>query len=297
MNSIDQIETFVMTATQLQLINYMKQQKYLHSEFRCLECGFVCEFTENERKKDGYEWTCVNANCEFCNDTFSLRTGTFFEGFNLSFAYFFRILLKYAARVPQHAMLEGLDVSKPTLTKIMNRLKKRMPEKSYGETKLGTGGLLVQVDETMMNYSCKSHKGRPPENYTDSISIVEIDGGITRCYAQVIDNKQSATLVPIIVENVVNGATIHTDEHRSYACLPTFGYTHGTVCHKYEFVNALTGVDTQAVESFHSVLKYWIKERKGVLTEHRPMFLREFCFYYNNRGKYLTKIFELIKIH
>ncbi|KAM0678989.1 hypothetical protein BDAP_000509 [Binucleata daphniae] len=92
------------------------------------------------------------------------------------------------------------------------------------------------------------------------------------------------------------GATIHTDEHRSYSSLGSMGFVHGTVCHKYNFINRLENVNTQAVESFHSVLKYWIKERKGVLTQLRDIFLVEFCFYYNNKNDYLVSILEIIKL-
>lgn len=57
-------------------------------------------------------------------------------------------------------------------------------------------------------------------------------------------------MLPIIAENVAKGSTIYTDEHKSYSKLNQIGYVHGTVCHKREFVNKETGINTEAIESF-----------------------------------------------
>ena len=71
-----------------------------------------------------------------------------------------------------------------------------------------------------------------------------------------------ATLVPIICSQVASGSTIHTDEHRSYSNLSSFGYVHERITQKYNSV--LNGVHTQHVESFNNVLKLEIKRRKGL---------------------------------
>jgi hypothetical protein len=120
----------------------------------------------------------------------------------------------------------------------------------FRTNKLGGIGKLVQIDKTMLNYKCKSHRGRSATNRTDSLCIVEIEGyEITRAFAQVIPNKAQNTIVPIVVSQVCSGSTIHTDEHGAYHNLSSFGFVHGTVCHKYEFVNSITSVNTQGVEA------------------------------------------------
>ena len=35
---------------------------------------------------------------------------------------------------------------------------------------MGGPGKIVQIDETMLNYKAKSHRGRSPSNKTDSVS-------------------------------------------------------------------------------------------------------------------------------
>jgi transposase-like protein len=121
---------------------------------------------------------------------------------------------------------------------------------------------------------------RSARNRTDSLCMVEVrDGRITRAFATVIPNKTSSTLLPIILANVAASSTVHTDEHPSYRGLGSLGFTHKTVCHKYEFVNAETGVNTQAISSFNNKVKLEIKRRKGILTSKREEFLREFVFF------------------
>jgi hypothetical protein len=78
----------------------------------------------------------------------------------------------------------------------------------FSLNKLGGPVMVVQVDETMLNYKCKSHRGQPPTNKTDDFCIVEVRGGIKRAFAKVIPGKRSCTLVPIIVSQFANGACI-----------------------------------------------------------------------------------------
>ncbi|KAM0687620.1 hypothetical protein COBT_001137 [Conglomerata obtusa] len=60
--------------------------------------------------------------------------------------------------------------------------------------KLGGLGKVVQIDETMLNYKAKSHRGRSPNNKTNSLCIEEVDLKITRVYATVIHDKKSFNL-------------------------------------------------------------------------------------------------------
>ncbi|KAG0441742.1 hypothetical protein DMUE_0827 [Dictyocoela muelleri] len=113
----------------------------------------------------------------------------------------------------------------------------------------------------MLNYKCKSHRCRSPENRTDALCIIEVGSRILRVFATVIPDKKSESLVPIIMKQVAPNSKIWTDEHRSYSCLNRLNYNHDTVCHKYDFKNNITGVNTQAVESFNNLIKVEIKKK------------------------------------
>jgi transposase-like protein len=150
----------------------------------------------------------------------------------------------------------------------------------------------------MLNYKCKSHRGRSPANKTDAICIVEINetsDAIDRVWAEVIPNKQSSTLIPIINDHVQEFSTVHTDELKSYLALRKLNYNHLTVCHKYAFVDTISNVHTQSVESFNNELKYQIKLRKGIKTGLRNDFLTEFLWIWNNKCDLLNNLINLIK--
>ncbi|KCZ81262.1 hypothetical protein H312_01340 [Anncaliia algerae PRA339] len=162
--------------------------------------------------------------------------------------------------------------------------------------RLGGFGKIVQIDETMLNFKCKSHRGRSSRNKTDAICIIEYDNKITKCFTKIIEDKSIATILPIINNVVIGGSTIFTNEHKSYQRLQNLGYEHGTVCHKYEFINKITGANTQAVESFNNYLKYYIKFKKGLETQRREEFLIEFTFEFNFKDQILPMLLSLIKI-
>ncbi|KCZ80501.1 hypothetical protein H312_02100 [Anncaliia algerae PRA339] len=108
-------------------------------------------------------------------------------------------------------------------------------------SKMGGHGAFVQVDETMLNHKCKLHRGLSALNKTDSFCIVEVSNSITWAYATIIPSKEASTIIPINCDKVVNGIFIYTDEHRLYASLTQKGSVHQMVCHKYNFVDKISG--------------------------------------------------------
>lgn len=297
MLTIDKMEETIILLNARETITFLQEHRFLKSEFPCLQCFKFMSMTKYKRSTDGFAWKCNNRACVSFGKYISVRTDSFFEDFNISFGYIFRIICKYSSCSQIHTITKSLDVSENVISKVIAKLISRMKEPDFKLDKLGAGSRLVQVDETMLNYKCKSHRGRSSTNRTDSITIIEIENThIKRCFAKVIPNKKLNTLIPIICDNVCVGATIFTDEHRSYTNLRNYGFIHGSVTHKYNFVDSLSGINTQAVESFHNELKIWIKKRKGVRTIERAKFLKEFCFYFNHRNTYFESILNLIKI-
>lgn len=236
--------------------------------------------------------------CATYQGRISIRQDSFFEGFGCKLNLIMRVVLRWCGKQPRFSIIETLAISEPTLRKILNNLILRMKNENLNLNKFGGSGCIVQIDETMLNFKCKSHRGRSTNNKTDAICITEVrDGHISKVWAQTIPNKQSATLIPIICDKVISGSTIYTDEFKSYISLAREGFVHKTICHKYMFVDSVNNVHTQAVESFNNCLKYEIKIRKGVLTEKRDFFLSEFVWKYNNRKNLVDNVFRLLKLN
>ncbi len=60
------------------------------------------------------------------------------------------------------------------------------------------------------------------------------------------------------------------------------------------FVNHITGVNTQSVESFKNGIKHEIKKQKKVITKLGQIFLNEFCFWFNYKNRKLEAMINLL---
>ncbi|VUZ46556.1 unnamed protein product [Hymenolepis diminuta] len=85
-------------------------------------------------------------------------------------------------------------------------------------------------------------------------------------YAQVVPSRDSNVLLPIIRRVIRSGSEIHTDEWPAYNALdPADEFIHKKITHKYHFVDPITGIHTQNVESFNNELKAFVKMQKGCI--------------------------------
>ncbi|KAG0431443.1 hypothetical protein DMUE_5561, partial [Dictyocoela muelleri] len=84
---------------------------------------------------------------------------------------------------------------------------------------------------------------------------------------------------------------------RSYMGLSNInGYTHQTVCHRYNFIDLETSVHTQLVESFNIKIKLEIKKRKGLMNTKSRDFINYFTFLDHFKNDSFEKILALLKI-
>ena len=77
---------------------------------------------------------------------------------------------------------------------------------------------------------------------------------------------------------VFNGFDIYSDCWAAYRQIQgRLGFEHGTVNHRFNFVDPVTGVHTQNVESYWNRLKRKIKAMNGLREESLPRFLANSC--------------------
>lgn len=291
-------EESVILKTKRELIEYMFEGLLFKREMCCKgSCSSPMKLEECKQYVDGFVWRCYTRRCTSYQKRRSIRDESFFEGFNTPLKTLLKTLFRYVSGQQQTSILKTIDICQPTYNKLVKKLIILMKTSNDNGRKLGGFGTEIQVDETMLNFKCKSHRGRSASNRTDAICIVEvINGSINKVWAEVIINKSIKTIMPIICDRVVVGSTIYTDEHRTYFALPRFGFLHQSVCHKYNFIHPVSGVHTQHVESFNNVLKIEIKKRKGVLTCERSEFLSEMVWKWNNKKDLLENLINIIKV-
>ncbi|KAG0441346.1 hypothetical protein DMUE_1112 [Dictyocoela muelleri] len=111
------------------------------------------------------------------------------------------------------------------------------------------------------------------------VFIVETRVKATRMFAKVIPGKNATTILPIRLEQAVKGSIVYTDEHGSCSRLTLNGFENMKICHKYNFVYKINNVNTHHVESINNLIYRRIKNMNGVLTNKRPQFLGEICFF------------------
>ncbi|KCZ78675.1 hypothetical protein H311_00289, partial [Anncaliia algerae PRA109] len=68
--------------------------------------------------------------------------------------------VKYAVRQPQQSIKDSINLNNRTLERIIKKLLNCIPKTDFETCKLGGPGKIVQIDETMLNFKCKSHRGR-----------------------------------------------------------------------------------------------------------------------------------------
>lgn len=78
----------------------------------------------------------------------------------------------------------------------------------------------------------------------------------------VVERRDRPTLERIIVEHCAKGSHIHSDEWRAYRHLNRIEYHHKTVCHQENFLDPVTGANTQAIERQWLELKEAINHKK-----------------------------------
>ena len=99
-------------------------------------------------------------------------------------------------------------------------------------------------------------------------------------YMEIVSQRDRRTLLPIIQVHTAPGTIIHSDEWRVYNAvtnLPTVA-GHAAVNHSRHFVDPVSGVHTQTVESYWNRVKTKLKRMKGCDSNELPGYLDEFMW-------------------
>lgn len=169
-----------------------------------------------------------------------------------------------------------------------HQIRKYMAQLDGNEPLSGT----IEVDETYVGGKKSGGKrGRGAPNKTVVFGMLEKDGDVM---THVVPNVKRNTLYPIIQANVEKGATIHSDELRSYATLSKIGYEHEIANHgRDEYVR--DNVHVNGLEGFWSRLKLSIRGTHiHASAKHLSSYAGEFEYRYNRRKTPQAMLPELL---
>lgn len=152
---------------------------------------------------------------------------------------------------------------------------------------------VVEIDDVYIGGKHKGRRGRGAVGKTVVIGAVQRYGS---AIAKVVPNLKKVNVKPFIISNVKSGATIYSDEMRSYRFIPREGYQHDSITHAAkEYVRGK--VHTNSIEGFWSHLKRGISGTHiWVSAKHLQKYADEFSFRYNQRASTIP-MFERLLLH
>jgi transposase-like protein len=220
-------------------------------------------------------------SCSHCGFQLHPTAGTIFHKSSTPLTLWFHALFLFASArngVSAKEVQRQLGVTYKCAWRMTHQIRSLMTQ---GKDPLsGT----VEADET---YIGGSRRGGKRGRGTDKAAVVGVvqRGGSVR--AKHVDNVKSATVIPILRENVTLGSAVMTDEFPVYNRVEKDGYLHEVIQHGIkEYVRG--NVHTNTIEGFWSQVKRSISgTHHAVSKKYLQFYLNEFVFRYNYRNSEL----------
>jgi transposase len=253
--------------------------------------GFACPSCE--RPSNWYRIKAERAySCQWCGHHLHPTVGTPFEQTRTPLQlWFYAIHLFTTTRhgVSAKELERQLGVTYKTAWRMAGLIRQHMADVD-GDTPIGGFTKRVEADETFVGgYRAGGMGGK---GKAVVFGMLERGGDIV---VQVVPDRQSGTLLPIIRDNVKPHTEVHTDELRAYGGLGTMGYWHKTVNHAREEYVSPTGTTVNAIEGFWRHLKASIAGTHiSVSPKYLNRYAKEFEYRFNRRDQAATMLPELL---
>ena len=252
----------------------------------CPHCGSMAKHYDLRKTRLGLRKCAEKA----CRKQFTVKVGTVFESAHIPLHKVLQavyLLCSSKKGVSSHQIHRALGITYKSAWFLTHRIREAMRDGALApmggiDGMPGAGGI-VEADETFIGREPGKPKKRAYHHKMKVVSLVDRDSGQVR--SVVVDDLRPETIRPIIEENIVKEATLHTDESAIYTKIGTTFADHQMTVHSAkEYVRGI--VHTNTVEGYFSVFK---RGMKGVYQhcgkQHLHRYLAEFDFRYNNRVK------------
>lgn len=263
-----------------------EEAAYAYVEARIWPHGATCpKCGERERvSKMGGKSTRIGAyKCYKCRKPFTVKVGTIFESSHVSMCLWLQaIYLMCASKkgISSNQLHRTLGVTLKTAWFMSHRIREAM--RTDGTVQFGSGGGVVEVDETFIGQKHKKKEGaRGYAHKNAMLSLVDRTTGRSKSF--VVKDVTKATLIPILHANIAKEAVVYTDEAKQYTGIGKHFADHDFTTHsKGEYGRGV--VHTNTIEGYFSIFK---RGMKGVYQhcnkKHLHRYAAEFEFRYNNR--------------
>ncbi|KAG0435254.1 hypothetical protein DMUE_4809 [Dictyocoela muelleri] len=118
MMNIKKIREKIYTNTAREFVEYLMRENLLKKSKICSLCKVSNVLVLYKRNIDECAWRCMNKLCRAYKKYFSVRLGSFFEGFKVYIKFILNVVLTYGTRTPIHTIIKTQKRDKCIIIKI-----------------------------------------------------------------------------------------------------------------------------------------------------------------------------------
>lgn len=253
-------------------LDFLISEDLLNIPTVCPQCGRDVYYRTNAKKVV----RCGKKDCMAAHDgrrwSQSIMQGTFFQGCRLPLNEVLHFLYLFICGTTNQAIISHFHWSSKTVTdwvKFAQQLVGEMVLIQEDDYTIGGPGIQVQIDESKFGKR-KYHRGHRVEG-------VWVFGGVEmtperKCFLVKVPNRNKTTLRNLIKKFILPGSIIKSDSFTSYInnrtqeshieAIPGYFYEHEPVNHSKNFVDPVTGCDTNMIEGTWNGVKRLVPPRK-----------------------------------
>ena len=184
-----------------------------------------------------------------------------------------KLIELFVAGVTARTAAELANVNKSTAAYYFHRLRLLIYQNSC-HLEMFDGE--VEADESYFGGHRKGKRGRGAAGKTAVFGLLKRNGKV---YTVAVPNTQTATLLPLIREQVAPDSIVYTDCYKSYDVLDVSEFNHFRINHSKLFADRQNHIN--GIENFWNQAKRVLREYNGIDRKSFPLFLKECEFRFN----------------
>ena len=203
----------------------------------------------------------------------------------------YKLIELFVAGVTARTAAELVGVNKSTAAYYFHRLRLLIFQNSP-HLEMFDGE--IEVDESYFGGHRKGKRGRGAAGKVAVFELLKRNGQV---YTVAVPNTQTATLLPIIREQVKPDSIVYTDSYRSYDVLDVSEFSHFRINHSTHFAEKHNHIN--GIENFWNQAKRHLRKFNGIPKEHFELYLKEceWRFNYSEIKVQISILKQLLRVN